>query len=335
MCLRQNIKGMITGWGLTIGLIFAGISTTALAADGPSFLVFGDAPYTARQISRLTQTVAPAIRNAPFPFLIHVGDMKGGGEPCTDELIKARYEQLMHLHSKGRVFYTPGDNEWTDCDRSSLKTPVSELHRLDALRSLILSNPLQLPAGWHHTTQRGFPENARWTHDNVMFATVHIVSTNNGREEILLDDIETTLDLVDARDRANLDWLKDAFDMASKSNSDAVVIATQADVTKIAGSARCDDAVRVECDAFAAFRDNLLRRAASFKKPVLLIHGDTNPFCLDKKFGGDTAPLLWRLNALGDYSVLDATVISHQPDNQDEPFSVTSLITKTPVGRTC
>ena len=68
---------------------------------------------------------------------------------------------------------------------------------------------------------------------------------------------------------------------------------------------------------------------------VRLIHGDTNPFCLDKKFGGDTAPLLWRLNALGDYSVLDATVISVQPDNQKEPFSVTSLITKTPVGRTC
>jgi hypothetical protein len=330
----SNIKGPIVGLTLAIVLSLVAMRIAVLASEELRFTVFGDAPYTGTQIEVLKKTVAPAIQNAEFSFLIHVGDFKGGGEPCTDDLIQERYDQLMALHPE-RVFYTPGDNEWTDCDRPDLKHRFSELERLGHLRNLIRSKPMKLPAGWHYATQPEFPENARWTQGKVMFATVHIVSTNNGREEILLDDIERTLDLVDARDKANRVWLGAAFDAARKSDSGAVVIATQADVTKLAGSAPCNDSLRIRCDAFAAFRDELLRNAASFKKPVLLVHGDTNPFCLDKRFGGDTAPLLWRLNALGDYSEVDATAITVQLDDQEEPFVITPLMTGASVERKC
>ncbi len=322
----SNTKASIGGLALTIGLSLAAMPSTTVAADGLRFLVFGDAPYTPPQIEVLEDTVAPAIRKAEASFLIHLGDFKGGKESCTPILIDTRYEQLMDLRP-GRVFYTPGDNEWTDCDRRTLDPPLSELERLDYLRNLIVSKPMQLPAGWHYATQPNFPENGRWTQGNVMFATVHMVSTNNGRKQILLDDIETALDLVDARDQANRAWLSDAFDAAGESDSGAVVIATQADVTKRAGSAPCDESLRIKCDAFAAFRDQLLLRAASFNKPVLLVHGDTNPFCLDKKFGGDTAPKLWRLNALGDYSEVDATVITVQLDDPEKPFEIKPLTT--------
>ena len=330
----SNTKGSIAGLALTIALSLAAMPRTAAAADGICFLVFGDAPYTGTQIEILKETVAPTIQKAGYSFVIHLGDMKSGGESCTDDLIEERYDQLMALHP-GRVFYTPGDNEWTDCDRQTLTPRFSELERLDHLRKLIRSEPMKLPASWRHATQPGFPENARWTQGEVMFATVHIVGTNNGREQILLDDIETTLDLVDARDRANQVWLTAAFDAARKTNARAVVIATQADVTNLAASAPCRDVVRIRCDAFAAFRDQLLRHAAGFKKPVLLIHGDTNPFCLDKTIGGDTAPLLWRLNALGDYSEVDATAITVQFDNHENPFAIMPLMTGASVGPTC
>ena len=324
----------IKGVALAIVFILAPVATAAVAEDELRFLVFGDAPYTGKQIEILKETVAPAIQNADYSFLIHVGDFKSGGELCTDALIKERYDQLMAFHP-GRVFYTPGDNEWTDCDRPFLKQRFSEVERLNHLRSLIRSRPMKLPVDWQYTTQTEFPENARWTQGNVMFATVHIVSTNNGREEILKDEIEPTLDLVDARDKANRAWLRAAFDAARKSDSGAVVIATQADVTKIAGSAPCSDIVRVQCDAFAAFRDLLLRLAAGFKKPVLLVHGDTNPFCLDKNFGSDTAPLLWRLNALGDFSEVDATAVMVQLNDQENPFAIMPLMTGASVGRRC
>ncbi|MCH8808698.1 MAG: hypothetical protein IH993_02525 [Proteobacteria bacterium] len=332
-----NSKASIWGLALMIALSLAAMPSTAVAAaEGLRFLVFGDAPYTKRQIEMLKNTVAPAIRNAESSFLIHLGDFKGGGESCIDDFIQTRYEQLMDLRP-GRVFYTPGDNEWTDCDRPYLEPPSSELESLDFLRSLILSRPLNLPDDWHYANQeeQGFPENARWTQGNVMFATVHMVSTNNGRRQILLDDIETALGLVDARDKANLVWLRAAFDAAGTSDSGAVVIATQADVTKHAGSALCNHSLLKKCDAFAAFRDQLLDHAASFNKPVLLVHGDTNPFCLDKKFGEKTAPKLWRLNALGDGSEVDATVVTVQLDNPEEPFAIAPLMTDTWLGRTC
>ena len=326
-----NTNASIGGLALTIVVSLAAMPSTTIAADGLRFMVFGDAPYKRTQ-EDVTQTdvlekiVAPAIRNAESSFLIHLGDFKGGGESCIDDLIQTRYKQLMDLRPE-RVFYTPGDNEWTDCDRTSLQPRFSELERLDYLRSLIASRPMELPASWHYDTQPNFPENARWTQGNVMFATVHMVSTNNGRKQILLDDIETTLDLVDARDKANRAWLRAAFDAAGESDSGAVVIATQADVTKRADRAPCSDSLRRKCDAFAAFRDQLLDHAASFNKPVLLVHGDTNPFCLDKKFGGDTAPKLWRLNALGDYSEVDATVITVQLDDPEKPFEIKPLTT--------
>ncbi|MFQ5564824.1 MAG: hypothetical protein ACE5EU_00455 [Paracoccaceae bacterium] len=329
----SNTKVAATGLALMAALSLA-LPSTTVSAGGLRFMVFGDAPYTDEQIVVLEDTVAPAIRDAGFEFLIHLGDLKGGRESCTDALIGERYKQLMALHP-GRVFYTPGDNEWTDCDRPGAAQRFSELERLDHLRSLIASTSMNLPDDWHYATQPNFPENARWTQGNVMFATVHIVSTNNGREEIFLDELETTLDLVDARDRANLTWLGAAFAAARESNSGAVVIATQADVTKRAGSAPCSAAVRIRCDAFAAFRDQLLRLAAGFKKPVLLVHGDTNPFCLDREFGGDTAPLLWRLNALGDYSEVDATVISVAPENAKKPFVIKPLMTGASVSPKC
>ena len=252
----------------------------------------------------------------------------------ANALIQERYDQLMALQPEW-VFYTPGDNEWTDCDRPKMKRRFCELERLDFLRNLILSKPMKLPASWHYATQPKFPENARWTQGKAMFATIHIVGTNDGREEIFLGDIETTLDLVDARAQANRVWLKAAFDAARISNSGAVVIATHADVTEPSGSAPCSDSVRIKCDAFAAFRDELLRLAAGFKKPVLLVHGDTTPFCLDEKFGGDTAPSLWRLNALGDSSEVDATAISVHLDDQKQPFVIKSLMTGKPVVRPC
>ena len=330
----SNTKGSAAGLALAIVFLLAATPTMAVAADELRFLVFGDAPYTAKQNAVLKDTVAPAIENAGVPFLIHVGDIKGGGESCTNALIKERYDQLMELHP-GRVFYTPGDNEWTDCDRRELRPRFSEVNRLDYLRTLIRSRPLNLPASWHFATQEMYPENARWTQGNVMFATVHNVGTNDGREDIFLDDIETTLDLVDARAQANRVWLRAAFDEAQKSNSGAVVIATQADVTKRSGSAPCSNTVRFRCDAFAEFTGELLRLAAGFERPVLLIHGDTRPFCLDRKFGGKTAPLLWRLNALGDFTDVDATAISVQLDDEKLPFAIMPLTSGASVGRTC
>ncbi|MCW5213454.1 hypothetical protein VU04_11155, partial [Desulfobulbus sp. TB] len=296
------------------------------------FIAIGDTPYSTDEEQHLKQEVAGAIKAAAPPFIVHHGDLQGGAESCSEELLTQRRDFFYSL-LPGRVFYTPGDNEWTDCDRSFLEAPVSELKSLDLLRRIFFSEPPNVPESWQYASQANFPENARWFYDNVFFMTVHLVSTNNGRLDIQLDDIEAALALVEARDQANRVWMKESFAVALKADAKAMVIVTQADVTSPDAEGPCTATNRMNCDAFQNFRENLMRNARKFAKrgearrPVLLLHGDSNPFCMDKEFGGTQAPNLWRLNAWGDFKTpADATIVRVQPENSQQPFCAETLL---------
>lgn len=326
------------GAGLFAPAYFSAMLAIVLA-PGPAysqatleFIAIGDTPYSEAENQHLKAKVAPAIRDAQPPFVVHYGDLKGGGEACSESLLTERRDDVYGL-LPGRVFYTPGDNEWTDCDRASLQPALSELDNLDLLRRLFYGEAMSLPDSWRFARQANFPENARWMQNGVFFVTVHLVSTNNGRVEILKDDIEAALALVEARDQANRVWMSESFYAALKVDAAAMVIVTQADVTAPNAGGACTYANRMYCDAFQSFRDNLRLSAAAFaqrgkpRKPVLLLHGDTNPYCMDKGFGGASAPNLWRLNGWGDFqSPADATVVSVDPANESEPFSAVTLL---------
>ena len=306
---------------------------THAQAQSFRFVAVGDMPYSPQERQALDGEIRDAIATSQVPFVVHYGDFKGGGETCSESLFTARRDQIYGL-LPGRVFYTPGDNDWTDCDRPFLKEPASELTQLDLMRRLFFDQPLDLPESWAYARQPNFPENARWQQNNVVFTTLHVLGTNNGRQEILLDDPELALSLVEARDQANRVWLQEAFDAAKEAQ--ALVVTVQADVTNPDGSGACTAYHRMNCDAFSNFRDQLMRLAANFReqgqpaKPVLLVHGDTFPFCLDNNFGGEMAPNLWRLNAWGDFqSPPDATEITVQPSVMDEPFAVKTLLGQT------
>jgi hypothetical protein len=310
------------------------------AQNQNSYLFLGDWPYNASQGERLESVIGPAIKAGGFPFVVHYGDLKSGGSACGKDLIEDAYKRITNLWTewgaKGPppVFYTPGDNEWTDCDRPLKKgvkgEPKSELKRLALLRRIFfLDKPLILSKAWKYKRQPLYPENALWRSGSVQFGTVHLVGTNNGRIEILKDDVDMALAQVDARDEANRVWLKRIFSKARsfKSPASAVIIATQADVTNPDERAPCTPFNRMSCDAYAGFRAQLIKHAAAFKKPVLLVHGDTNPYCLDEKYGGAAASNLWRLNAGGDYhQPIDATVVTFRPGDAKTPFSVNGLV---------
>ncbi|XCN73901.1 MAG: hypothetical protein Q3M24_03855 [Candidatus Electrothrix aestuarii] len=300
--------------------------------QGIQFIAIGDTPYSADEEQQLRQEVTKAIQAANPPFLVLHGDLQGGGESCSDALLAKRKELFFSL-LPGRVFYTPGDNEWADCDRSFLDAPVSELGRLDSIRRVFFTDPPTLPEDWQYARQPNFPENARWLYDGIFFMTVHLVSTNNGRVDIQLDDIEAALALVEARDQANRVWMQKSFAAALKTGAKAMVVITQADVTSPEAAGPCTATNRMNCDAFLNFRENLVRNARRFAnwgekpRPVLLLHGDTTPFCMDKNFGGTKAPNLWRLNAWGDFKVpADATLVTVQPGNLQQPFRAESLV---------
>ena len=203
-----------------IFIILSFSSATLIAQTQPpfSFIAIGDTPYSEVENTRIKEHISTAIKEANPPFLVHYGDFKGGGEACTKELLIKRRDEIYGL-LPGRVFYTPGDNEWTDCDRTFLNPAVSELESLAFLRNIFFNKPMELPEEWAYSRQPNFPENARWMKNNIFFVTVHLVSTNNGSMEILLDDIELALALVNARNQANRVWLEDSFKVALKAGA--------------------------------------------------------------------------------------------------------------------
>ena len=85
-----------------------------------------DIPYTLEE-ARKTEALFGEMDSEKLAFVVHVGDIKSGSSPCTDELFlreKERFED-----SANPLAYVPGDNEWTDCERTGYE-PVERLERL-------------------------------------------------------------------------------------------------------------------------------------------------------------------------------------------------------------
>jgi hypothetical protein len=274
----------------------------------------------------LVEDIAPAIRRRAYlPFVIHVGDLGRPQDVCNDAKLE-EHKAFWATALVKPVFYTPGDNEWTDCDRPQLPAPTSELERLAAIRRIFFGQSKELGPDWRYETQSAQPENALWWYAGVLFVTVHMVSTDNGRDEIFLDDPGRALALVTERDEANRRWLEHAFTLAAEWEAAALVVATQLDPF---GPPESDTDAFTRCrhrPAYATFCEHILEFSACLGKPVLLIHGDTNAYCLDQPFPSNQAPTLWRLNAPGDFKVVDAAVVSIHPHRADRPFEVRGLL---------
>ncbi len=306
--------------------------TTTLAgvsSDKTTFIVYGDIPYmitTADGRSDeeiLYQDILPAMQQRnDVPFVIHVGDLSRPEYACDDQFLY-QVKDFWENDIQKPVFYTPGDNDWTDCDRSKLANPQSELERLAAVREIFFSEPKNLSPEWQYEQSSYLPEDELWVYDGVLFVTDHMVSTDNGREEILKDKPGEVLYLVDERDYYNEKWLDHAFDLAKDSNIEAVVIASQLDPFG-PEDGRNDAFTRcLKNPAYGRFCYQIQNLADELGKPVLYVHGDTNAYCYDKPFLADN---IWRLNAPGDFKYIDASLISYDHSNPDQPFEVTGLL---------
>ncbi len=306
-----------------------------------SFPVIGDIPYSDEDRYVLEEQVVPAIKRAGYPFVIHIGDYKGGGAPCTAEEDDA-FAALVEEIAPAPVFYTPGDNEWTDCDRfedPETGEPQSELARLDIIRARFFDTLVAAPDAMQATAQPDMPENVMWRHDGLRFATVHVVGTGNGRRAVMGDDPVEAGKRADAREAAALDWIAAVSAAAKTEKAEALVIAVHADMSDVRGEAKgtlCEGAAADKaqtCDAFVAIRQAVRDAAVSFGGPTLLIHGDTAPFTLNQAFAGAEADNLWVLNAAGDhgttvagfhYGLPDATLVEFRP-GAAAPFSATGI----------
>jgi hypothetical protein len=259
----------------------SGPVTTATTGPPPTGAAFdiallGDSGYAAAQYP-IFDRVVQHMNTFPLAFAVHDGDFKDPTAPCTN----SRFDEVKESFNKSKApfVYTPGDNEWMDCTKNA-NNPMDPVERLTKLREMFFPTDESLGASrMPLTTQRqeGFPENARWTKEGVVFATLNApgpsddLDYNNGSE-------------AGPRRVANLAWLRQTFEIAKASNAPAVMIIWQADPWTPTFRRTWDYLMNDP----AQDGPELKQLTLEFGKPVVLVHGDTHTFRIDK--GGYAQP---------------------------------------------
>ena len=242
-----------------------------------SFAVLGDAPYYSWEDLQY-RLVLRSLDDHDLSWVLHVGDIFW--RPCTDELYRRQLEWFDGLRHP--VIYTPGDNEWTDCwePGSGRFAPRGRLERIRQLffdeptRSLGRT-PLPLVTQARREGFEEFVENVRWSHEGIVFATVHLVGSMNGLEPFPArtgaDDDE-----VARRTEAATAWLRATFAEARSSDASAVVVAFHANPNF---EEPHDARYRQAYEPFLAALEEEVR---IFRRPVLVTHGDNHEFVVDR-----------------------------------------------------
>jgi len=237
--------------------------------SGFSFALIGDLPYSDSDEPRLAEMLADTDRDA-LSFVLHVGDIKASREPCSEALYarrKAIFEKSAHP-----LVLLAGDNEWTDCHRSSAGG-YDPRERLVALRETFWSKPGTLGgsaaanAALSIERQPGYPENVRWRIGDVHFVALHVVGSNNG-----LGEYPGSVGEFEHREAANRRWLDEAMELARRHRADALVLSMHAN----------PEFGRSKEKGFDSIKQQLLAVAQSFTQPILLLHGDSHTFRVDQ-----------------------------------------------------
>lgn len=261
-----------------LALSFFAFSTLTLADDSGSrkfsIALIGDFPYTQEKLVEAENLMADLNAHKELSFIIHDGDFKGGSVPCDDPVYHDRLATFNQ--SKHPLFYVFGDNEWTDCHRAAAGS-YNPFERLALLRTLFSPYENQLSFGIKKlplTRQsEAYPENIRWFRSNVLFVGLHIPGSNNGLSTAVQYQTQANAEY-QARNAANLAFLAQSFDLAKQKNSPGIMITIQANIW--------DFIPATGLTGFEDFMRLLEQKTREFGKPVVLVHGDSHYFRIDK-----------------------------------------------------
>jgi hypothetical protein len=331
-----------------LAVLVAGIVTTgfAVAGDGKQnnknfeFTVglWGDMPYSDAQAQVGVPNLIADMNNSDIQFSIHDGDLKAGnatpGSVTPTDCSDALYTQALGFFNslKKPAFFTTGDNDWTDCDRTS-NGGFNDVERLQHERQVFFSGKYagksmgkeQMKVevqstpdclGWDYTTSSTTPfpcvENRRWTFHHITFATVNVQGTCNNRCSSGAGDPAGDEAEYEARTPADIQWIKDTFAEAADQKSAGVMVIWQADpgfdTSGYQGAPLRNPTTLAETDAnpdgFQQLLVELRKQTIAFGKPVVLVHGDSHYFRIDRPLldsTGLTVQNFTRVETFGDH----------------------------------
>ncbi|MBI5107046.1 MAG: metallophosphoesterase [Solirubrobacterales bacterium] len=287
----------------------------AAAAAEPRYhlAVIGDVPYDAAQDAYLPTLIGAVNADPQVQAAVHLGDIKSGGTPCSDAWFAHIKDDVFGAFDDPLV-YTPGDNEWTDCHRPT-NGPYNPLERLARIREVFFPTPGQT-LGRHPmaVTAQAAPyvENVRWYRSRVAFGTVHVVGSNNSLAPWtgLTEPTPEQLQEVEGRTQAALDQIDAVFDRAELVSSTGrrgkgVVLMMQADMW---------DGAAANQTGFAAIKERIAQRARAFRKPVILLEGDSHGYKVDHPL--PTAPNVTRIVVEGSAPAREWLELRVVPDSR-------------------
>ncbi|MBT4484106.1 MAG: hypothetical protein HOC71_10575 [Candidatus Latescibacteria bacterium] len=248
--------------------------TFALIGDIPRF---GDAAIEPELKPFLR--LRSEINKSGVKFVIHDGDFKSGGSPCSDDEFY-RWKTLIDTFEMP-FFFINGDNEWTDC-YTKKAGGYDPLERLAKLRELFYSTPTSLGKRTLRVERQSdnpqeprfgkYSDNFYWVYGNIMFVGLNVQGSNNnlGRTPRMDKEFNERNDAVNA-------FMHDAFALAKKNKNLAIVITIQA-------NPRFDRPKNdPKPDGYKDFRREIEVETLAFDgKPVILVHGDSHYFRIDK-----------------------------------------------------
>ncbi len=264
---------------LLVLLALAGCAARPPHPEAFAFAATGDSPYDEREALAFDAMLA-RMGAEPLAFVVHVGDFKAGSHPpCTDALYAERRARLDA--SRHALVLTPGDNDWTDCRRET-SGAGDPLERLAKLREVFFAD------GWSLGRSRmplarqdacaerdgvacrcpGLPENRLWTKNGVVFATLHVVGSNDNRGFDAANDAEQR-----CRAAAVRAWLEGAIRLAEGTDKRGLALFAQADPW-----------VASRDGVYEAFKAQVAAGAKRLAKPVLFVHGDSHTYISDRPF---------------------------------------------------
>ena len=259
---------------VAVVLVCGGASAQSLGPGSFSFGLIGDMPYFRFEQPAVIDIVRDMGKH-DLAFVIHDGDFKSGFERCSDEVMQ--WNRKLFDSSRQPLIYIPGDNDWTDCHRPSNGAYEPE-ERLRRLREIFYADEyslgqrrIRLVRQSEDSRFSAYRENVRWQHGVVLFVGVNVTGSNNnfGRTGTANGEHQR-------RNAANITWLAQSFELASRKLMRAVVVVMHAN--PLFELAETDTKRR----GYSEFIDRLRVETIAFGKPVLLVHGDTHSYRVDK-----------------------------------------------------
>jgi hypothetical protein len=250
------LAGLAAG-ALAVGVALAGKGNGNDKTFEYAVGLWGDTPYSDVQALTGVPNLIADMNGQDIEFSVHDGDLKAGNAiagsatptTCQSALQPSIYSQALgYFNSLAKPgIFTPGDNDWTDCDRTT-NGGFNSLERLQYERGVFFGTDLSLgqhpmrievqtaPLCLGTTSPTGSPtfatacvENRRWTFHKVTYATLNVQGSCNNLCSSGAGDPGGDPAEYAAREGADEQWLRETFDEASAQGSAAVMIIWQAD----------------------------------------------------------------------------------------------------------